>query len=91
MAGRLRCAAPGSDKTVRDRQAGFVGGDDAHGVKDAFRRYGLEEEPARSGAQGGVDVDVEVEGGQDEDAGSLVGQSGEVSFQRAPAASGRAP
>lgn len=60
--------------------AGLGGGDDGVADRDGthtgeqfFRACVLEEEPAGAGAEGGVGVLVQVEGGQDENAGAATG------------------
>ena len=58
------------DQAARDRRGEerVAGGDDAHRLEEGLGWNVLEEEPARARLEGVVDVLVEVEGREDEDA-----------------------
>jgi hypothetical protein len=57
----------------RGRQQRVSRGDGAHRTDELLSRVVLEHEAARAGPQGLVDVLVEAEGSQDQDAGDVVG------------------
>ena len=72
--GRRRPARVALDQPARDRRGEerVAGGDHPDGLSELVGARVLEQEAARAGAEGFVDVVVEVEGGQDQDAGRSV-------------------